>query len=135
MADKVAQLDNPKVVRLYQLVARFVDDWEDEQLLHETADLIHELLEEAAASRAAGLAGRGRPRVHRPDGLVRRRSPPRGRAAAGAGQPAGLACDSRTVALGTPRRLEPAQHAALVVLHQVRRKSDEREARRTAIAT
>jgi DNA-binding transcriptional MerR regulator len=50
MADKVAQLDNPKVVRLYQLVARFVDDWEDEQLLHETADLIHELLEEAAAT-------------------------------------------------------------------------------------
>ena len=50
MADKVAQLDNPKVVRLYQLIARVVDEWEDEQLLRETADLIHELLEEAAAA-------------------------------------------------------------------------------------
>ena len=50
MADKVAQLDNPKVVRLYQLIARVVDEWEDEQLLQETADLIHELLEEAAAT-------------------------------------------------------------------------------------
>ena len=50
MADKVAQLENPKVVRLYQLVARIVDDWEDEELLQQTADLIHQLLEEAAAS-------------------------------------------------------------------------------------
>lgn len=50
MADKVAQLENPKVVRLYQLLAQFVDNWEDEGLLHETADLIHELLEDAAAS-------------------------------------------------------------------------------------
>ena len=50
MVDKVAQLENPKVVRLYQLVARVVDEWEDEQLLQETADLIHDLLEEAAAT-------------------------------------------------------------------------------------
>ena len=50
MADKVAQLENPKVVRLYKLVGRIVDDWEDEELLQQTADLIHELLEEAAAS-------------------------------------------------------------------------------------
>ena len=50
MADKVAQLENPKVVRLYQLLAQFVDNWEDEELLQETADLIHELLEDAAAS-------------------------------------------------------------------------------------
>jgi DNA-binding transcriptional MerR regulator len=50
MADKVAQLENPKVVRLYQLLAQFVDHWEDEELLQETADLIHELLEDAAAS-------------------------------------------------------------------------------------
>ncbi len=50
MADKVAQLENPKVVRLYQLIARVVDEWEDEQLLQETADLIHELLEAAAAT-------------------------------------------------------------------------------------
>jgi len=50
MADKVAQLENPKVVRLYQLVARIVDNWEDEELLQETADLIHELLEDAASS-------------------------------------------------------------------------------------
>ena len=50
MVDKVAQLENPKVVRLYQLVARIVEEWEDEELLEETADLIHQLLDEAAAS-------------------------------------------------------------------------------------
>ena len=57
MADKVAQLENPKVVRLYQLLARFVDSWEDEELLQETADLIHELLEDAAASGQLGWQG------------------------------------------------------------------------------
>ena len=50
MADKVAQLNNPKVVRLYQLISRIADDWEDEDLLRETADLISTLLEEAAVS-------------------------------------------------------------------------------------
>ena len=50
MVDKVAQLGNPKVVRLYQLIGRIAEDWEDEELLHETADLMSELLEQAAAS-------------------------------------------------------------------------------------
>ncbi len=50
MADKVAQLDNPKVVRLYQLIGRIAEDWEDEELLRETADLMIELLEQANAS-------------------------------------------------------------------------------------
>ena len=61
MADKVAQLENPKVVRLYQLVGRFLDDWEDDQLLQETADLIHELLEEAAATGQLDLQGEDDP--------------------------------------------------------------------------
>ncbi|MGW5237626.1 MerR family transcriptional regulator [Monashia sp. NPDC004114] len=50
MADKVAQLDNPKVVRLYQLIGRIAENWQDEELLRETADLMSELLEQAAAS-------------------------------------------------------------------------------------
>ena len=40
MAEKVAELANPKVVRLYQLIGRIAEDWEDEELLRETADLI-----------------------------------------------------------------------------------------------
>jgi DNA-binding transcriptional MerR regulator len=48
MADKVAQLANPKVVRLYQLIGRIAENWQDEELLRETADLISELLEQAA---------------------------------------------------------------------------------------
>jgi DNA-binding transcriptional MerR regulator len=50
MAEKVAQLDNPKVVRLYQLIARIAENGEDEELLRETADLLIELFEQAAAS-------------------------------------------------------------------------------------
>ena len=50
MADKVAQLANPKIVRLYQLIGRIAENWEDEELLRETADLISELLEQAADS-------------------------------------------------------------------------------------
>ena len=50
MADKVAQLANPKVVRFYQLIARIADNWRDEELLRETADLMSELFEQAAAS-------------------------------------------------------------------------------------
>ena len=50
MADKVAQLENPKVVRLYQLIGRIAQDWQDEELLCATADLMSELLEQAAAS-------------------------------------------------------------------------------------
>lgn len=49
MAQKVAQLSDPSVVRLYQLIGRIADDWEDEDLLRETADLMGELLEQAAA--------------------------------------------------------------------------------------
>lgn len=50
MADKVAQLDDPNVVRLYQLIGRIAEDWQDEELLGETADLMVELLEQASAS-------------------------------------------------------------------------------------
>src|SRR3954469_2558530 len=50
MAEKVAQLDNPKVVRLYQLIGSIAENWQDEKVLGETADLMSELLEQAAAS-------------------------------------------------------------------------------------
>jgi DNA-binding transcriptional MerR regulator len=50
MADKVAQLANPKIVRLYQLIGRIAQDWEDEEFLREMADLVSELLEQAQAS-------------------------------------------------------------------------------------
>jgi DNA-binding transcriptional MerR regulator len=50
MAEKVAQLANPKVVRLYQLIGRIAENWQDEKLLHETADLMCELFEQAEAS-------------------------------------------------------------------------------------
>jgi DNA-binding transcriptional MerR regulator len=50
MADKVAQLANPQVVRLYRLIGRIAENWEDEELLRETADLMIELMEQAAAS-------------------------------------------------------------------------------------
>jgi len=50
MADKVAQLANPKIVRIYQLIGRIAENWEDEELLRETADLMSEMHEQAAAS-------------------------------------------------------------------------------------
>ena len=50
MAEKVAQLANPKVVRLYQLIGRIPESGPDEELLRQTADLMSELLEDAAAS-------------------------------------------------------------------------------------
>lgn len=50
MVGKVAQLSDPKVVRLYQLFGRIADDGADEELLRETADLLNELFEQAAAS-------------------------------------------------------------------------------------
>jgi DNA-binding transcriptional MerR regulator len=50
MVDKVAQLTNPKIVRLYQLIGRIAENWEDEELLRETADLMSELLEQATDS-------------------------------------------------------------------------------------
>jgi DNA-binding transcriptional MerR regulator len=49
MAEKTAQLANPRVVQLYRLIGRIAEDWQDEALLRETADLMSELLEEAAA--------------------------------------------------------------------------------------
>ncbi len=48
MAEKVAQLTNPKIVRLYRLIGRIAENGEDEQLLRETADLMSEMLQEAA---------------------------------------------------------------------------------------
>lgn len=48
MADKTAQLSNPKVVRLYQLIGRIAENWDDEELLGQTADLISQMLQEAA---------------------------------------------------------------------------------------
>src|SRR5256885_525860 len=56
MAAKVAQLADPNIVRLYQLVGRMADNWPDEELLHEAADLMSELLEQADAR--GELAGR-----------------------------------------------------------------------------
>ncbi|MFL6075231.1 MAG: MerR family transcriptional regulator [Mycobacteriales bacterium] len=47
MADKVAQLADPGIVRLYQLVGRLAENWEDEELLRETADLMSDLYERA----------------------------------------------------------------------------------------
>ena len=50
MADKVAQLANPKIVRVYQLIGRIAENWPDEELLRQIADLMSELFEQAAAS-------------------------------------------------------------------------------------
>lgn len=49
IADKVAQLANPKVVRFYRLLGPIAEGGGDETLLRELADLMVELLEEAAA--------------------------------------------------------------------------------------
>ncbi len=48
MADKVTQLSNPKVLHLYQMIVQVATAEYDDQLLHEAADLITGLLEEAA---------------------------------------------------------------------------------------
>jgi DNA-binding transcriptional MerR regulator len=50
MVKKVEHLSNPKIVRLYQLIGRIAQDWNDDALLCEVADLMNELFEEAAAS-------------------------------------------------------------------------------------
>jgi len=50
MAEKVALLANPQVVRLYRLIGQIAEVGADEQLLHQTADLISQLLDDAAAS-------------------------------------------------------------------------------------
>jgi DNA-binding transcriptional MerR regulator len=48
MADKLAQLDDPRTVRLYGLIAELVELGPDEQRLHAVADLIAEIAEQAA---------------------------------------------------------------------------------------
>ncbi|MFY1627149.1 MerR family transcriptional regulator [Micromonospora sp. WMMD723] len=50
MADKVAQLDNPQVVQFYRLIGRIAENWQDEELLHETADLMAEMFAQAEAA-------------------------------------------------------------------------------------
>ena len=52
MADKVRQLEDPRVVRFYQLISRMLtgEEGEHEQLIRETADLLVEMFEDAAAS-------------------------------------------------------------------------------------
>lgn len=50
MADKVAQLADPKIVRVYQLLGRIAENGQDDELLRETANLMCELFEQAAAS-------------------------------------------------------------------------------------
>ena len=52
MADKVAQLQDPRTVRFYRLIGRMLEGTgdEQEQLAKEMADLLAELFEEAAAS-------------------------------------------------------------------------------------
>jgi DNA-binding transcriptional MerR regulator len=52
MEEKVRQLQDPKVVRFYQLISRMLagDEEEHEPLVRETADLLVEMFEEAAAS-------------------------------------------------------------------------------------
>ncbi len=50
MADKIAQLADPNVIRLYQLLGRIAESWLDEELLRETADLMIDMLEQAEAS-------------------------------------------------------------------------------------
>ena len=49
MADKVAQLANPKIVQIYQLIGRIAENWPDEELLRQIADLMSQLAEHAAA--------------------------------------------------------------------------------------
>jgi DNA-binding transcriptional MerR regulator len=50
MADKVAQLADPKTIRLYQLIGQIQERGADEELLHETADLMVAMFEEADAN-------------------------------------------------------------------------------------
>ena len=56
MADKLAQLEDPRTIRLYQLIGQLLDDADrggefgvDDERLNEVADLIAELAEQAAA--------------------------------------------------------------------------------------
>lgn len=49
MADKTAQLDDPRTMRLYLLIGELVEGGTDEDLLVSIADLLAEMSEEAAA--------------------------------------------------------------------------------------
>jgi DNA-binding transcriptional MerR regulator len=53
MADKLAQLEDPRTIRLYQLIGQLLDEGVymgvDDERLNEVADLIAELAEQAAA--------------------------------------------------------------------------------------
>jgi DNA-binding transcriptional MerR regulator len=50
MADKLAQLEDPRTVRLYQLIAELLEVGLDEERLNAVADLMVDLTEQAAAS-------------------------------------------------------------------------------------
>jgi DNA-binding transcriptional MerR regulator len=52
MEDKVRQLEDPRVVRFYQLISRLLtgEEAKHEQLIQEVADLLVEMFEDAAAS-------------------------------------------------------------------------------------
>jgi DNA-binding transcriptional MerR regulator len=50
MADKIAQLSDPRTLRLYQLFGQMVEGGEDDELLTETADLLVTMFEEAEAT-------------------------------------------------------------------------------------
>ncbi len=57
MADKRAQLADPRTIRLYTLIGRIAENGEDDELLRQTAELIHELLEEAEGNGDLELQG------------------------------------------------------------------------------
>ena len=48
MADKQAQFDDPRTLRIYHLIGELVEGGADESRLHEVADLVVEMSEEAA---------------------------------------------------------------------------------------
>jgi DNA-binding transcriptional MerR regulator len=48
MADKQAQLDDPRTVQLYRLIAELLEDGPDEERLNAVADLIAEIAQQAA---------------------------------------------------------------------------------------
>ena len=85
IAQKVAELADPKTVRLYQLIGRIAENRMEEELVRETADLMSDLYEQAAANGQLQWRDGARTRrgVHSPDGRVCRCCPPRRRAAAG----------------------------------------------------
>jgi DNA-binding transcriptional MerR regulator len=48
MSYKTAELADPNTIRLYQLIGRMAQNWQDEELLNETADLMSEMHKQAA---------------------------------------------------------------------------------------